>query len=222
MTKRLISVALGAAVGVGMATAAGTAGAATEFSMATSWGGGPVLERAAKGFAREFEFLTNGAYKITVFPGGTMGSPLKVTETVRNRVAETGHSWVGYDWGIEKATVLFGGWAGGLNGEEMLHWIWEAGGAELMREFRLDKFDVVELPCGQLPREMGLHSRKKVQTLADLKGLKLRTAGAWAEIAAGLGVSTVILPGAEVYPALERGVVDAVEWAQHPSCQSPC
>ncbi|MCP5119313.1 MAG: C4-dicarboxylate ABC transporter substrate-binding protein [bacterium] len=57
-----------------------------------------------------------------------------------------------------------------------------------------------------------MHSRKRVQTLEDFKGLKLRTAGAWAEIAPGLGASTVILPGAEVYPALERGVIDAIEW----------
>jgi TRAP-type mannitol/chloroaromatic compound transport system substrate-binding protein len=58
-----------------------------------------------------------------------------------------------------------------------------------------------------------MHSRKPIKTIDDLKGLKLRTSGAWAEIATTLGASTVILPGGEVYPALERGVVDAIEWA---------
>jgi TRAP-type mannitol/chloroaromatic compound transport system substrate-binding protein len=61
--------------------------------------------------------------------------------------------------------------------------------------------------------EIHMHSRKPVRTLEDLKGLKLRTSGAWAEIANNLGASTVILAGGEVYPALERGVVDAIEWA---------
>ena len=55
--------------------------------------------------------------------------------------------------------------------------------------------------------------RKPIRTLDDFKGLKLRTSGAWAEVANSLGASTVILPGGEVYPALERGVVDAIEWA---------
>ena len=212
MTRKLFTVAIGAAAGIGIASS--TAFAATEYSMATSWGGGPVLALSAQAFADQFALLTQNKYKLTVFPGGTMGSPLKVTETVRNRVAEVGHRWNGYDWGIEKTTVLFGGYAGGLNAEEMIHWMYKGGGVELYEEFRREKFDIVEFPCGIAPREMGLHSRKRLQTLADFKGLKLRTAGAWAEIASGMGVSTVILPGAEVYPALERGVVDAIEWAQ--------
>ncbi len=210
--KRILTTTLGTVAA--MALAAGSVLAQQNWSMATSWGGGPVLETAAKGAAQRIELLTGGQIKIQVFPGGTMGSPLKVTETVRSRVAESGHSWDGYDWGIDKTTVLFGGYAGGLNAEQMIHWLYYGGGKELYREFRIDKFSVVPVPCGILPREMGMHSRKKVQTLEDFKGLKLRTAGAWAEIASGLGTSTVILPGAEVYPALERGVIDAIEWAQ--------
>jgi TRAP-type mannitol/chloroaromatic compound transport system substrate-binding protein len=213
--KRLAKLTLGTVLTAGVAAlGVGQVQAVENWSMATPWGGGPVLEVAAKGSARNIEFLTDGAIKIQVFPGGTLGSALKVTETVRSGVAPSGHSWNGYDWGIDKTTVLFGGYAGGLTGELMIHWLFYGGGKELYREFRLDKFGVVSIPCGILPREMGLHSRKRVQTLEDFKGLKLRTAGAWAEIAAGLGISTVILPGAEVFPALERGVVDAIEWAQ--------
>ncbi len=213
--RRFAKITVGAALAAGAtALAMGSATAQQSWSMATSWGGGPLLEMAAKPAAKNIEFLTNGEIKIQVFPGGTMGSPLKVTETVRNRVAEAGHSWVGYDWGIDKTTVLFGNFAGGLDAEQMFHWLYQGGGLELYQEFRKAEFKVFSTPCGILPREMGLHSRKKVQTLADFKGLKLRTAGAWAEIAAEMGVSTVILPGAEVYPALERGVIDAIEWAQ--------
>ena len=191
----------------------GTGLAAEKWSMATSWGGGPPLETGANGFAEMAKFLTDGEIEIEVFPGGTLGSPLKVTETVANGVAEIGHHWVGYDWGIDKTTVLFGGWTGGLNAEEMIHWVYEGGGLDLWREYKKEKFGVVSFPCGIYPREVGLHSTKKVQSLADLDGLKQRTAGAWAEISAELGVSTVILPGAEVYAALERGVIDAVEWS---------
>jgi TRAP-type mannitol/chloroaromatic compound transport system substrate-binding protein len=194
--------------------AAAPANAAEQWSMATSWAGGPLLEMAAKPAAATIELLTRGDVKFQVFPGGTLGSPLKVTETVRAAVAEGGHSWNGYDWGIDKTTVIFGGYAGGLNGEQNLHWLYQGGGKELYREFRLEKFGVISIPCGALPAEMGLHSRKKIQHMDDFKGVKLRTAGAWAEISQGFGISAVILPEAEVYPALERGVVDAIEWAQ--------
>ena len=70
------------ALAVSFGLLGGAAIAENNWSMATSWGGGPPLETAAKGFAEMAEFLTNGDVKIEVFPGGTLGSPLKVTETV--------------------------------------------------------------------------------------------------------------------------------------------
>ncbi|MCY4502057.1 MAG: C4-dicarboxylate ABC transporter substrate-binding protein, partial [Alphaproteobacteria bacterium] len=76
--------------------------------MATPWGGGPLLEYTAKGIAKEIEFLTNGEIKVEVFPGGTLGKALKVTETVRKGVAEISHNWAGYDWGVDRTGVLFG------------------------------------------------------------------------------------------------------------------
>ena len=214
MKQRFLIGALGAVVGLGLAAMAGSAQAAkAEWSMAAPWGGGPFLEEDAKGFAKTVEFLTEGRVKITVFPAGTLGSALKVTDTVKSGVAQAGHNWMGYDWGIDKTTVIFAGYAGGLNPEENLLWLFEGGGKELWRQYRMEKFGVVSIPCGIFPTEIFLHSRKKIQTLADFKGLKMRTAGAWAEIAGNMGASTVILPGAEVYGALERGVVDATEWS---------
>ena len=199
-------------VGLGVAMAGSGAMAAEQFSMATPWGGGPLLNMMAKGFAEKVEFLTDGEIKLEVFPGGTLGSALKVTETVRNRVAEASHNWSGYDWGIDKTGVLFGGFAGSPETVKMIHWMYKGGGLELWREWRMEKFGVVAMPCGTIPREIFMHSRKPVKSLADYQGMKVRTSGAWAEIASRLGASTVILPGAEVYPALERGVVDGIEW----------
>ena len=181
-------------------------------SMATSWGGGPPLEWA-QGFADLVGELTDSEVTIEVFTAGTLGSPLQVTDTVRNGVAEVGHTFSGYDYGADKTSVLFGGRPGGLSAEEMQHWLSQAGGNELWREWRLETAEVVSMPCAYVPREGGMFSSKPVRTVEDFDGLKLRTAGAWAEIADGLGVATVVTPGAEVYQALERGVVDAVEWS---------
>ena len=186
--------------------------AEVKWKMATSWGGGPLMEIGAKAFAQRVELLTDGRVKIQVFPSGTLGKGLKVSETVRTGVAEVGHTWMGYDWGKDKTTVLFGGFAGSMDSERMLHWLYEAGGIAMWRQFRDQEFGVVSFPMFIRTAEAFLHSRKAVHTLDDLKGLKIRTAGAWLEISKTLGAAPVTMPGAEVYTSLERGVIDATEW----------
>jgi TRAP-type mannitol/chloroaromatic compound transport system substrate-binding protein len=82
----------------------------------------------------------------------------------------------------------------------------------LQRTFRDEKEGIVSLPLFIRTAEVFLHSRKPVKTLADLKGLKLRTAGAWLEMAKDLGAAPVTTAGGDVYPMLERGAIDATEW----------
>lgn len=209
--------ALGAGVLASTALAAKQAaaqqgGPSYNFKMATGWSGGPLMDIGAKAFAERLEFLSGGRIKIQPFPGGALGNALKVSETVKNGVAEMGHTWMGYDWGADPTTVLFGGYAGSFDTEHMIHWMYEAGGAEMQRQFRDEKFGIVSLPLFIRTAEVFLHSRKPVKTLADLKGLKVRTAGAWLEMAKALGAAPVTTPGGEIYPALERGVIDATEW----------
>jgi TRAP-type mannitol/chloroaromatic compound transport system substrate-binding protein len=201
-----------AALGSTAFTASAPATAAENWSMATPWGGGPLLEYLAKGIGKEVELLTNNEIKVEVFPGGTLGKALKVTDTVKKGVAKMGHNWAGYDWGIDRTAVLFGGFSGTMPWEKMAHWYFRGGGAELLMDWRMEKFGVASIPCGSQPPEVFLHTHRKVASLADYKGIKVRTSGAWAEIAQTMGASTVILPGSEVYPALERKVVDGIEW----------
>lgn len=213
-TRRSV-MAGGMVAGVGLA--AGTANAADEkktynLRMATGWSGGPLMDIGAKAFADNLNRMSNGRIKVEVFPAGTLGPGLKVTETVKNGVAEMGHTWVGYDWGTDVTAVLFGGNAGSFDTERMLHWLYRGGGVELQAEWRMDKFGVVAMPLFIRTAEVFLHSRKPVRTLEDLKGLKLRTAGAWLEISRGMGAAPVTMPGGDVYAALERGTIDATEW----------
>ncbi len=202
-----------AIVGALLLVVSSSASAQQSVRMATSWPGGIHLEQFANGFAKSADALTGGKVKFQTFPAGTIGSALKITETVQKKVAQSGHTWPGYDWGIDKAAAIFGGYTGSPPTEAILHWVYAGGGLELWKQWRMEKFGVVGFPCGAHSDEIHMHSRKPIRTLEDLKGLKLRTSGAWAEIATNLGASTVILPGGEVYPALERGVVDAIEWA---------
>lgn len=201
--------------GLGLAAAASAAaqsGATYNWKMATGWGGGPLMDAGSKAFAERLEQLSGGRFKIQVFPGGALGNALKVPETVKNGIAEVGHTWMGYDWGKDPTTVLFGGYAGSFDTERMLHWLYEGGGVAMQRQFREESEGIISFPLGARTAEAFLHSRKPVKTLADLKGLKLRTAGAWLEMAKDLGAAPVTTAGGDVYPMLERGAIDATEW----------
>lgn len=180
--------------------------------MATPWSGGPWLERDAQDFADHVTSLSDGEIELQVFPGGTLGSALKVTETVESGVAQVSHNYLAYDYGKDPTAALLAGHSSGLTPEEFMLWMYQGGGAKLYEEFRMEEFGVVAFPCSILGTEIFLHSNKKVQTLEDFEGLRLRTSGAWAEIASRLGASTVVMAGSDIYTALERGVIDAAEW----------
>lgn len=213
MIRKITMLGAAAAVLSGLTLSGGAFADEThKWKMATSWGGGPLMEIGAKAFADKVKFLTNGSVQIKVFPSGQLSKGLEVRSAVAKGVAEMGHTWMGYDWGKDKTTVLFAGYAGSMDSERMLHWIYEAGGLELWRQFNEEKFDVVSMPMFIRTAEAFLHSRKPVRTLDDLKGLKFRTAGAWLEISKGLGAAPVTMPGGEVFAALERGAIDATEW----------
>lgn len=208
-----------------LALPAGLAGAQDqqthEFTMATGWAGGPLMDIGAQAFADTLEELSGGRITVEVFPAGTLGPGLKVSETVQNGVADMGHTWSGYDWGADPTAVLFGGYAGSFDTERMLHWLYRGGGADLWAEWRKDRFNLVAMPLFIRTAEVFLHSRKPVRSLEDLQGLKLRTAGAWLEMSKEMGAAPVTMPGGEVYTALERGAIDATEWGTLWEDQAP-
>ncbi|MEW6622849.1 MAG: TRAP transporter substrate-binding protein DctP [Bacillota bacterium] len=184
------------------------------WKMATSWSTGiPLYVEMAQFFADEVKRASNGRLIIEPFPGGAIAPALEVSEAVRTGIAEMGHLWPGYDIGKDATAALVGGYPAIMSSEATIHWIYNGGGYELWHEWRKDKFDLIAFPGGLRPQEIFLHSHKPVRNLEDLKGLKVRTVGAWAEILPKMGASVVSLPGDEVLPALERKVIDATEWA---------
>jgi TRAP-type mannitol/chloroaromatic compound transport system substrate-binding protein len=212
MIRKISMLGAVAAVTAGLTLAGNAFAAEHNWKMATSWGGGPLMEIGAQAFADKVNFLTEGRVEIKVFPSGQLSKGLEVRSAVAKGVAEAGHTWMGYDWGKDKTTVLFGGFAGSMDSERMIHWIYEGGGLELQREFNEKQFGIISMPLFIRTAEAFLHSRKPVRTLADLNGLKFRTAGAWLDISKGLGAAPVTMPGGEVFTSLERGAIDATEW----------
>lgn len=212
-TGGLAATALGAALAVALVAAPrAEAQDSYQWRMATAWGGGPLMEIGAQAFAQRLAQLSGGRIRVEVFPGGAIGEPLRVTDSVRRGIADLGHTWPGYDWGRDTTSVVFGGFAGTMDDERMLHWLYQGGGVELWREWREQEFGVIGMPLFMRTAETFLHSRVPIRTLDDLAGVKIRTAGAWIGILESLGAAPVTSPGAEVYPMLERGVIDATEW----------
>jgi len=183
-----------------------------KWKMATSWPTGfPIYKEMAVVFADNVKKMTDGRMVIQVLPGGTVISALETTSAVQKGIVQMAHTWPGYDMGIDRATAVLAGWAGGMDAPSTLHWLYFGGGHDMWQEFRMEKFGVVSFVLGMIPPEVFAHSHKPIKTLDDFKGLKIRTAGAWADILPKLGAAPLTLPTAEVFQSLERKVIDATE-----------
>lgn len=166
----------------------------------------------ALNFAEKVKTLSSGRLIIEPFTSGAIAPALKVTEAVKNGVAEAGSTWAAYELASDSASVLFAGFPGGLSDEQYFIWYYEAGGEKLLQDWRKEKLGVVSFVLGLGPQEI-IHSHKPIRSLEDLKGLKMRTAGVWAELLPKMGASAVTLPASDIYQALEKKLVDAIEWA---------
>jgi len=207
-------VAIGTGVAIAGAKPVRAQAKTFKWRMATPWPTGiPLFTDMAKVLPEAVKKMSGGRFIIDTFPAGAIAPALEVVDATRRGVCQMAHTWPGYDIGISPVTALLGGYAGSPNSEVMIHWMYQSDGYKLWQEFRKEKFNVVAFPGGIRPTELFAHSHKPIRTLADLKGIKFRTVGAWADILPKLGASVVTLPGGEVLPALERKVIDATEWA---------
>jgi TRAP-type mannitol/chloroaromatic compound transport system substrate-binding protein len=174
----------------------------------------PQLYAPAAEFAKSVEKLTDGQLVIKMHPGGAIVPPKEVFEGVSVGTLDLGCTWAGWWIGKFPASVLFGNsFPNGLQMQEMLSWIYTGGGLDLWNEMYRGHGLIVLPPYGMLGSENFCWSRKPINSLQDFKGLKFRTVGIWGKCLERLGARVVSLAGGEVYPALERGVIDAAEFA---------
>jgi TRAP-type mannitol/chloroaromatic compound transport system substrate-binding protein len=173
----------------------------------------PQLFSPADHFAQQIEKITDGRLVVKLHPGGAIVPALEVFDAVDAGTLDMGFTWAG--WWIDKfpAAALFGNsYPNGMQTLEMLGWIYTGGGLDLWNELYKDHNIVVLPPYGILGSENFCWSHKPISSLRDFKGLKFRTVGIWGKCLERLGAQVVSLPGAEVYPALEQGVIDACEF----------
>lgn len=173
-------------------------------SLDTIYGGAEVL-------AKRLAELTEGKFEIRVFAGGEIVPPFGVLDAVQQNTVECCHTCGYYFHGKNKAFSIDTAIPFGLNARQMNGWYYYGDGLALTREF-FAKYSVVNFPGGNTGTQMGGWFRKEVKSLEDLKGLKMRIPGFGAEVFSALGAVPQALPGGEIYPALERGAIDAAEW----------
>jgi TRAP-type mannitol/chloroaromatic compound transport system substrate-binding protein len=173
-------------------------------SLDTLFGAGDLV-------AKRVAECTDNKFQIRTFAAGEIVPGLQVLDAVQNKTVELGHTasyyYVGKDPTFSfDCTIPFG-----MNKRQQDAWMNHGGGLDLMRAFFKD-YNVYNIPAGNTGAQMGGWYGKEIKTVEDLRGLKFRIAGLAGNILAKLGVVPQVIAGGDIYPALEKGTIDAAEW----------
>ena len=182
--------------------------------MQGAWGAKDIFNEFAEEYVKRVNDMAGGRLKIDYLVAGSVVKPFEVMDAVSKGVLDGGHSVPVYWYGKSKVASLFGsGPINGCNADQTLAWIHKGGGkemyAELLQKLGLDVVGFFALPMPTQP--LGWF-KKPLKSAADLKGLKYRTVGLAADLMQELGVKVTQLPGGEIVPAMERGVIEAFEF----------
>jgi TRAP-type mannitol/chloroaromatic compound transport system substrate-binding protein len=173
-------------------------------SLDTIYGAGEVISKRVAA-------ATNNKFQIQVFAGGEIVPPFGVVDAVQNATVQCCHTAPYYFFGKD-ATFAFGcAIPFGMNNRQQNAWMYHGGGRQLYNDF-LKEYNIVSFAAGNTGAQMGGWFRKEIKTVADLKGLKMRIGGTGGLPLAKLGVVPQQIPGGDIYPALEKGTIDAAEW----------
>lgn len=182
------------------------------WKLVTSWPKNfPGLGTAPERFAELVNTMSAGRLNVKVYGAGEIVPALEVFDGVQNGTAEMGHSGAYYWKGKHPATQFFTAIPFGLNAQEMSSWLHNGGGQELWDELYAE-FNLKPFAGGSTGVQMAGWFNKKIESLDDLKGLKMRIPGMGGEVLKRLGGAPVNVPGGELFTALQTGSIDATEW----------
>ncbi len=170
-----------------------------------------TLFGAAATIAKVVGEMTDGKFTLQTFAAGEIVPGLQVLDAVSNGTVECGQTYTGYYIGKDPTFIFDGSVPFGLTPRQHNAWLMFGDGRKLMDEV-YDRHNVVGLPCGQTGGQMFGWFRKELKTPADFQGLKIRTAGFGGKVMAKLGAVPQQIAGGDIYPALEKGTIDACEW----------
>jgi TRAP-type mannitol/chloroaromatic compound transport system substrate-binding protein len=173
-------------------------------SLDTIFGGADVI-------AKRVAAATNNKFQIQVFAGGEIVPPFGVVDAVQNATVQCCHTAPYYFFGKDPTFAFGCAIPFGMNARQQNAWMLHGGGRQLYNDF-LKEYNIVSFGAGNTGAQMGGWFRKEIKTVADLKGLKFRIGGTGGLPLQKLGVVPQQIPGGEIYPALEKGTIDAAEW----------
>nr|WP_071468797.1 TRAP transporter substrate-binding protein [Roseinatronobacter thiooxidans] len=204
-----------AAAGAALAAPAVLAQAPIQMRMQTSWPAANIWQQFAQNYADRVEAMSGGRISVDVLPAGAIVGAFQVMDACSDGILDAAHSVPPYWYGKSKASSLFGtGPVYGGDAINLLAWFNEGGGDELYRELTQDILGLNVV--GRLGYPMPLQPfgwfKGEVNTVADLQGFRYRTVGLAADLLQKMGMSVAQLPGGEIVPAMERGVIDAFEF----------
>ncbi len=194
------------------ANAAETPAKVYNWKMVTTWPPNfPIFQTGVEQFARDIKTMSNGRLNIKVYAGGELVPPLQTFDAVSSGTVQMGHGGAYYWAGKIPAAQFFTSVPFGMNAQGMNAWLYSGGGLDLWRE-TYAPHGLMPFPMGNTGVQMGGWFNKKINTVDDLKGLKMRLPGLGGKVLAKAGGNPVLMAGGEIYTALERGVIDATEW----------
>ena len=166
---------------------------------------------AGEDFAKRVAGLTDNKFQIRVFAAGEIVPGLQVVDAVQNETVECGHTASYYYVGKDPTFAFDTAVPFGLNTRQHNAWVYYGGGLDLMREF-YKEYNMTSFLMSNTGAQMGGWWRKEVNTVDDMKGVKFRVGGFGGAVLSKLGVIPANIPGGDIYPALEKGTIDAAEW----------
>jgi TRAP-type mannitol/chloroaromatic compound transport system substrate-binding protein len=180
--------------------------------LATSWPAHfPIMGTGVERFADRVYKASGGTLEIKLYPKNTLVPALAVFDATSSGQIDAFHSGPYYWKGKNSAFSLFSGVPFGFTAEEINSWMYYGNGLKLWREMYA-KYNLYPFPGGNTNIQMGGWFRKPINSIEDMKGLKMRIPGLGGEVFSKLGVNPILLPAGDIYTSLERGMIDATEW----------
>jgi TRAP-type mannitol/chloroaromatic compound transport system substrate-binding protein len=180
--------------------------------MVTTWPPNfPIFQEGVQKFAEDVKVMSGGRLNIQVFAANELVPALQTFDAVSQGNVEMGHGAAYYWAGKIPAAQFFTAVPFGMNAQGMNSWFYGGGGIELWQELYAP-YNLVPFPMGNTGVQMGGWFNKKIESVKDLEGLKMRIPGLGGKVLAKAGGTPVLKSGGEIYTLLERGTIDATEW----------